>query len=137
MDVNWVAVLVGGVINMVVGALWYSPLLFAKPWMESLGLSDKKLEEMKKQTNMGKTYGIMFVGALIMAYVMAMLVQVTNTTMLDTGAMLGFWMWLGFIAPTMLAGVLFEQKPLKWYFVSSGYYLVVLVLVGALLAVWR
>lgn len=137
MDVNWLAVLAAGVINMIVGSLWYSPLLFAKPWMESLGLSDKKLEEMKKQVNMGQTYGMMFVGALVMGYVMAVLVRMTNTTMLDTGALLGFWVWLGFVAPVMLGGVLFEQKPLKWYFVSTGYYLVVLVLIGALLAVWR
>lgn len=137
MDVHWIAVLAAGIISMVVGSIWYSPVMFAKPWMESLGLSDKKLSEMKKNTSMGKTYSIMFLGALVMGYVMAMLVRVTNTTMLDTGGMLGFWVWLGFVAPAMLGGVLFEQKPMQWYLVNVGYYLVVLVLIGALLAVWR
>lgn len=137
MDVNLVAVLAAGVVNMIIGSLWYSPVMFAKPWMESLGLSDKKLEEMKKGTNMGQTYGSMFVGALVMGYVLAMLVKVTNTSLLDTGAMLGFWVWLGFVAPVLLGGVLFEQKPMKWYFVSTGYYLVVLLITGAMLAVWR
>lgn len=132
MEVNWLAVVAAAVINMIVGSVWYSPLLFVKPWLATL---DKKLDP--KNVDMGKTYGMMFLGAVIMAYVMAMLINVTNTTMLDMGAMLGFWIWLGFVAPVHLGGVLFEQKPWKWFAISAGYYLVVLMLEGALLAVWR
>lgn len=133
MDVNWLAVLAAGVINMIIGSLWYSPLLFLKPWMATL----PKKEKENKNINMGKIYGIMFVGALIMAYVMAMFTKIANTTLLDTGAMLGFWIWLGFVTPVQLGGVLFEEKTWKWFIITAGYYLVVLVLIGALLSVWR
>lgn len=133
MDVNWIAIIAAAVINMIVGSLWYSPVMFLKPWMATL----HKKEGSNKDVNMGKIYGMMFVGALIMAYVMAMVVKVTNTTMLDMGAMIGFWMWLGFVAPVNLAGVLFEEKPWKWFSITTGYYLVILILEGALLAVWR
>lgn len=133
MDVNWVAIFVAAVINMIVGSLWYSPLMFLKPWMATL---PKKSEE-KKNVNMGKIYGMMFVGALIMAYVMSMFVNVTNSTMVDTGVMLGFWIWLGFVAPVQLGGVLFEERPWKWFTITAGYYLVVLILIGVLLSIWR
>lgn len=47
-DVNLVAVLVAGVVDMVIGALWYSPVLFAKSWMRLIG---KKEEDMKKMNS--------------------------------------------------------------------------------------
>jgi hypothetical protein len=133
MDVNWLAILAAGIINMIVGSLWYSPLLFLKPWMATLPKKDKE----NKNVNMGKIYGIMFVGALVMAYVMAMFTKVSNTTMIDTGALLGFWIWLGFVVPVQLGGVLFEERPWKWFAITAGYYLVVLILIGALLSVWK
>ena len=30
---NWVAINVAAVVNIVLGALWFSPLLFQKPWV--------------------------------------------------------------------------------------------------------
>ncbi len=50
-SLNWLAVLVAAISTMVVGFLWYSPLLFAKPWMREMGYdpNDKaKTDEMKK-----------------------------------------------------------------------------------------
>ena len=138
MQVNWLAILAAGIINMVIGSLWYSPVMFANPWMQSLGWTREKIEQLKKkQKGMGMQYGIMFIGALFMGYVMSMLTKATNTTTLDMGAGLGFWVWLGMIVPVVLPGVLFEQKPWKWYVINVGYYLVVLVIIGALMAVWR
>src|SRR4029077_13787110 len=31
-DMSWVAIIVAGVVSMGLGALWFSPLMFAKPW---------------------------------------------------------------------------------------------------------
>ncbi|MFP4378722.1 MAG: DUF1761 family protein, partial [Spirochaetales bacterium] len=42
--VGWVYLVAGTLATMVVGALWYSPLLFAGPWMRSLGLRDGDIE---------------------------------------------------------------------------------------------
>ncbi len=35
-ELNWLAVLVGAVIYFALGALWYSPMLFARPWQASM-----------------------------------------------------------------------------------------------------
>ncbi len=48
---NWLAVLLAAISAVVLGFLWYSPLLFAKPWMREMGydFNDKvKLKEMQK-----------------------------------------------------------------------------------------
>lgn len=131
-EVNWLAVLAAGVINMIVGSLWYSPLMFLKPWMETL----HKKPEMKN-ANMGMIYGQMFISTLIIGYVMAMLTKLLHITTIDMGILLGFWIWLGFIATAGYNYVLFEQKPIKGYLINVGYYLVVLVLIGAMMAVWK
>jgi hypothetical protein len=36
-ELNWLAVLIGAAIYFVLGALWYSPMLFARPWQRSIG----------------------------------------------------------------------------------------------------
>ena len=47
-DINYLAVFVAAIINMIIGSFWYSPLLFAKPWMRALNLDQKKMQDMKK-----------------------------------------------------------------------------------------
>jgi hypothetical protein len=32
MDINWLAVLAAAAASFLLGGLWYSPILFAKPW---------------------------------------------------------------------------------------------------------
>ena len=52
MSVNLWSVLVAAVSTMVVGFLWYSPLLFARPWMVAMGYDpdDKaRMEEMQQE----------------------------------------------------------------------------------------
>ena len=51
MSVNLWSVLVAGIATMVLGFLWYSPLLFARPWMMAMGYDpeDKpRMQEMQK-----------------------------------------------------------------------------------------
>ena len=50
MNVSLWSVLVAGISTMVVGFLWYSPMLFARPWMVAMGYDpdDKaKIQEMQ------------------------------------------------------------------------------------------
>lgn len=129
---NWLAILAGALINMVLGSLWYSPLLFAKPWMSLTGkksMGDKK--------DMPKTYGVLIVSSLVMSYVLMHFVQASNTNSWLWGAKVGFWLWLGFTAATTISDYLFAKRPLKLYAINAGYYLVVAVLVGALFGVWH
>lgn len=37
-DVNYLAVIVGALVYFGIGALWYSPALFATPWMAASGV---------------------------------------------------------------------------------------------------
>ena len=134
--VNLTAVLVAAISSMVVGFLWYSQLLFGKPWMKLVGMTPGHMEDAK--AGMGKTYGLSFLGGLVMAYVLAHVVSLTNAVNWQSGAMTGFTVWLGFVATTGANEYLFAVKPKPWklYLINQGNLLATLVVMGAILATW-
>ncbi len=131
MAVNFIAVLIAAVLAMVLGFLWYGPL-FSKPWMKLVGMTKKDMEEQKG--SMGKTYGMMFVSALLTAWILSNFVGYAGAQTWSAGAMVGFWAWLGFVATTMFSNVLFEKKPFPLFLIDAGYHLVNLLVMGAVLA---
>lgn len=64
-DVNLLAVLLCGVASLALGALWYSPILFAGAWQRGVGLSDDQLGN----ANMALIFGTAFLLSLVAAYV--------------------------------------------------------------------
>ena len=135
-DVNYLAVLVSAIVSFIIGGLWYSPLLFGNAWMKSGGFSEKNIEKAKKK-GMGKLYFITFIASLLMAFVLSHFVQYLTAQTFSEGMQAGFWIWLGFIVPVLLGGVLWEGKSLKFYLINIAYWLVNLIIIGGLLAVWR
>jgi hypothetical protein len=133
--VNYVAVIVAGVLSMAIGAFWYSPAGFGKQWMKLMGFTKKDLNEAKEK-GMGKSYALAFLSTLVMSYVLAVFVGFANAATILNGAVVGFWLWLGFIATTMLGIVLLQNKPVKLYVLNIAHYLVVMLVTGAILAVW-
>jgi Protein of unknown function (DUF1761) len=137
MGVNLWSVLVAAVATMILGFLWYSPLLFAKPWTLAMGydLNDKaKMAEMRKGA--GKLYGITFIASLISAFVLAKIIEVTTVNSALYGMKIGFAVWLGFVTTVQLTSTLFKRRPIKLYLIDTGYQLVCYLLMGAILAKW-
>lgn len=136
--VNYLAVLVAAVANMILGSLWYGKF-FAKPWIAMSGITPQQMEEAKSK-GMGKSYALAFVGSLLMSYILSHVLTFATDYLgssgVSAGIMTGFWNWLGFVAPVMLGSVLWENKPWKLWMINSGYYLASLVMMGIILAVW-
>jgi hypothetical protein len=131
---NYLAIMLSGVAAMIVGYVWYGPL-FGKPWMKLVGMTKEKMEAAKK--DMPKSYGMMFVGALVLAYVLAWLLNRTDAMSMADGLLLGFLVWLGLIATYALSSVLFENKPWKLYAINVGYYLVTILVMVIILVTLR
>jgi len=137
-SLNWLAVLVAAISTMVVGFLWYSPLLFAKPWMREMGYdpNDKaKTEEMKKTA--GPAYAGSMVAGLISAFTLALILHGLRAEDLHFGIMASFHIWLGFVATVQFTGALFMKQSMKLFAINTGYQLVCYLVMGAILTVWR
>ena len=133
--VNYLAILVAAIVAYVIGALWYSPALFGKAWMKLSGMTKKDLAKAKKK-GMAKSYIGMFIALLVMTYVLAFIIEALGGVTVGAGAMVGFWVWLGFYATSLLGGVFWESKPWGLYFLNAAHYLVILLVAGGILGVW-
>ena len=133
-DINLFAVLVAAIISMVLGGLWYGPL-FGKAWMKLIGMSDADLKKAKEK-GMGKSYLLMFIGSLVMAFELAHIIQAFGAEPWQMGLAAGFWSWLGFIATRSLSSVLWENKSWNLYWLNNGYDLLNLLLMGLILTLW-
>jgi hypothetical protein len=133
--VNYLAVIVSALAAFLLGALWYSPALFARQWVAVNGYSAEKLEAMKK--GMAKTYSMSFLCFLVMAWVMAVLILLLGIVGPRGGAKLGGLAWLGFAAPIGLTANLYSDKPRLAWMIDAGYQLVYMIVMGVILAVWQ
>src|SRR5688500_20325942 len=73
--INHIAVFVCAVTSLAIGALWWSPLLFAKVWQKENGSSDEQLAS----ANLPKTFGLTFLLAWIMSYNLAFFLAAPGT----------------------------------------------------------
>ena len=138
MGVNVWAVLVCAVATMVVGFLWYSPALFANPWMVLMGYdpNDKaKIAEMQKSA--GPSYAMSFVASILSAFVLGKLIAVAGAAKAYDGLKIGMVVWLGFVTTVQLTNALFSRQRNKLYLINTGYQLVCYLVMGAILGVWR
>lgn len=133
-SINPVAVLVAAAVYFVLGGLWYSPMLFARPWMALMGMTE---EDIKKKGGAGKAYAVALISSLIIAYVLAIFITRGQSVNLFSGAETGLMAGLGFSAMTSFTTSTFEDRPLKLFLIDSGYNLVGLVIAGAILGAWH
>ena len=133
--VNYLAILISAVVSFVIGGLWYGPI-FGKMWIALMGFTQKDIDK-AKQKGMSKSYLITFVASLIMAFVLAHFIIYTGASNFFEGFQVGFWVWLGFVATTQLGTVLWENKSWNLFILNIAYWLVNLLVMGAILAVWQ
>lgn len=126
--------------QFVLGALWYSPLLFGKWWMQIMEMTNVGKEELQKmQKEMGPFYLLQFFLTLITTWVLASNFSFMNIT---GSAMyyFAFFMWLGYIAPTQIGTVLWgrtkKQFWCKQIFVMLTYSFVGIMLATFILSLW-
>ena len=129
-DVNWLAIIVCVVVNMIIGAAWFG--VFANPWMEGIG---KTREEI--QANQGwQPYAVALLNSFLMAFVLANVLAWIDDFSLVNGLLAGLITWLGFTGFTFASNHAFEGRPASLWLINSGSYLVGLLVIGAILGIW-
>ena len=131
MTINYLAVVAAAVSAFVIGGLWYSPLLFQKPWMAATKLTDADLKGGE-----AKIFGVSFVLCLVMAANLAAFLGGPETTA-AWGATAGALAGLGWVALGIGVIGLFERRPLSYALINGGYWAVAMTVMGAILGAWR
>ena len=130
-DLNWAAIIVAALVPTVLGALWYSPALFAEPWLRAVGRTKEELGG----AWLGYVIGV--VSALLMSYTLARIVRWAEVDDLWNGALVGLLVWLGLVATVLAATTYFGGRPRRLWVINAGYQLVALVLVSGIHGAWE
>jgi Protein of unknown function (DUF1761) len=137
MCVNLWAVLGSAVAAMAIGFLWYSPFLFAKPWMLAMGYdpADKaKIAEMQKSA--GSKYAVSFLASMLSAFLLGKIIYHLAIATALYGMKVGFAVWLAFVMTVQLTDKLFTNRPFKLFLINTGYQLACYLAMGAILGKW-
>jgi hypothetical protein len=137
MCVNLWAVLSAAAATMVIGFLWYSPFLFAKPWMIAMGYdpADKdRIAAMQKSA--GPKYGIAFLASLLTAFMLGKVIFNLAISTALYGMKVGFAVWLAFVMTVQLTDMLFGNRPRNLFLINTGYQLACYLVMGAILGKW-
>jgi len=133
--VNYLAVLVAAVAVFVLGWLWYSPLLFYKPWMRLRGMDPAAAMANAKMPG-GKLL-IEFARCLVLAYVIARFVALLGVSTWLGAVHFGLSLWIGFPVILLTGSVLWENIPWKVAAIHAGDWLVKLLVIPIIVSVWR
>lgn len=129
-NVSILAIFLSGISNTIIGALWYSPLLFANIWMKGMGKIKDELD--MKGANLG--YLLNVLASFITAYVLSLFInEIENVTIVD-GALVGFLAGLGIAACREISPTFFEGRNKVLLFISVGYHIVALTVMGVIIA---
>ena len=126
-DINWFAVLLCGASSMILGGLWYSPLLFGHVWQRGAGISDSDLAG----GNPALIYGLAFLLSLIAAAIFATFLgrEMGLGPSVAAGASAGlFW-----VAASFGINYLFERRTIAHWLVNGGYHTLQFTLFGLIL----
>jgi len=133
--INYWVVIVGALVYYAGGAFWYSPVLFARPWMAAVGFTEEKMTEAKK--NVWKSYLTALVSAFLISFGMARLMSYMNVYSLMGGLQTGFWSWLIFVMTTLATNSSFAGRSLKLYLIDGFYHFYGFMVMRIILGVWQ
>ncbi len=160
MEMNFLAILVAAVSALVVGFIWYNPKVFGTAWMKAASMTEEQI----KGGNMAKIFGLALLFAFMLAFIMPTIVihqmgamSLTGgdpakalpsyaTFMADYGdayrtfkhgALHGFIAGIFIALPILGTNALFERKSAKYILVNSGYWIVTLTIMGAIICGWK
>ena len=132
---QWIVIIIAAVIQMALGAFWYSPAGFGKTWMSEMKYTDKEMGKAKSK-GMAKLYIAAFIGSLLTSFVLSRIILLINASSASGGAATALLLWLGFAVPLLLGSVLWEMKSVKLYIINIAYQLVSMVAMGAVIGLW-
>ena len=139
-SINWLAVVACVVASLIIGSIWFSEKVFFPMWWVAIGRKPGETPGMTGGGAMVQTFGLTILASFVQATFMSLMVtamgSMSGGATLGSGALAGFFLWLGFVAPSSLTNKVFAGQ-LKAWMLEVGNHLVTFVVMGAILGAWR
>ncbi len=133
-EVTFWPILAAGVASVLIGWVWYHPRVFGSAWMRMTNITPEMAERGKKR--MPLYAFIALLASMLAAWAMNYVgIAFGIYDWIGATFELALWSWLGFVVPTMLGMVLWEQKPIKLYLINVFYWLVSFVVMAIILVI--
>jgi hypothetical protein len=133
-DVNYLAVVLATIATQALGFIWYGKL-FYKPWVAARAI------DLSEEENPGPViYLVPLVCALVIAYTLARLVDMTGADSVGDCIAIAAFAWVGFAGTVQLTQINFSEAKVKrvpTFLIEGGYMLASFLIIGVIIGAFQ
>jgi len=133
-DLNFVAIFISTTVGIVVGVIWYSPLLFWKVLINDIRRSHIEGNKFLFPV-LFSIFGMFILAVILDTFLFFS--RLAGMNPFEAALLLGFTISVGVIALNMLSDYLISGTHIKFFIVHAGYRIVMTLLMSLTLALWR
>ena len=130
---NYLAIAAAAVACFLFEAGWYS--LFMQAWLKGIGRTSEWL--MSTGVNPMLQYATALISAALIAMAISCVTQLTGPQTALRGMKVAALLWLGFILTTWATEYVFEVRGYAIFAINTGFWLIGMVLMGAIVGAWK
>jgi hypothetical protein len=130
-ELNWLAIVVAAVAGYGVGAIWFMPAVFGNAWMNELG---KTPEQMGSPA---KAMGVAAITTLFSTLALACILGALSAQSFGNYFTISALVAIGIYGLTMISDSFFCGWTLKFVAIQAGYRVVMFIIIGVVLFLFR
>lgn len=132
-ELNYPAIFVSALLYLGIAALWYSPLVLGRTWMQANRFSDDDLEK----RGMFPAIAYALVAAIVLSLGLALLIHLAGYHSWFGGALMGLFASLLISVPAALPVYVFEGRSIRLFIVNEGMPVLAMLIMGAVIGGWN
>jgi hypothetical protein len=131
---NYYAILTAAVACFALEAGWYT--VFLQPWLNGIGRTMAELTS-PGAPNPAFQYAIALIASAVLAAAISRVTQVSGPQTALRGMKVAAMLWVGFVLTTITTEYVFEVRPLSLYAINEGFWLLGMIIMGAIVGAWK
>ena len=132
-EINWLAVIAGGLAYFILGAIWYS-FLFKNAWIKATGVN---MNDPNAKSGVAATMISSLVLMIIASIGLGILITRIGSAGWMTGCKVGLIVGACFSATGISISYLYEKRPTALHLINGFYNIFGCIIAGIIIAVWH